>query len=803
MSTLFVIITLLLLLYIYLGYPALACLMAHLFPQAHRFDTEYTPSVTLIISAYNEEKVIAEKLENSLRLDYPAEKLSIIVVSDCSSDHTDELVSSYRDKGVRLIRPSTRRGKTAGLNMAMAATTSDMVVFSDANAMYDPQAVRNLARHFSDPAIGYVVGHARYKEEAKTAAGKSENSYWGFETRLKGWESKFSSVVGGDGALYAIRRELYEPLQDSDINDFTNPLQIIAKGYRGIFEPLAWCMEKPAGRFSREFSRKVRIVNRSLNGLLRVKAVCNPFRFPKFAWQLISHKLLRWLSPWLLCLHFIAVIAAADHITAKLMLATYGVFAALALSGWWQDRLNRHHPVFYWPYYFSLITAAAAIGVILRLRGTVISTWDTVRINGNSGDRLLLFVPAALVIAVTTTVGVLVSTSGFPSILKHLIAYFLITLILYTYAGYPVVLAACAALHRTTGKSENEFTPEVTLLIIACNEEKVIAEKLKNSLQLDYPAELLEIVVASDGSIDATNSIVKQYAPQGVKLFSFPENRGKAAAINDSMELLKSEIVVFSDANVMYDRQALKKLVHNFHDPAVGVVSGRVALINDSLSYSDSERLYYRIEHFIQEKEGALGTLIGADGAMYAIRRSLFKPLPEETILDDFVISMQIAAQGYRCIHEKEALGFEQNLHELQDEFRRKARIIAGGFQYLLRGPSLPTMAQPLLLFHFVSHKVLRWTSGIIFIPLFLLLINIYATNSPADPFLTSALFCMLTAGLAAGLGQLLPAVRKLRAVNMPHYFLMLVLASLVGLYRELTGGQKATWRGEILKCVE
>lgn len=806
MTETIILLTLLLVLYAYLGYPILLMLMARLFPQPHQVDENRTPSVTLIISAYNEEKVIADKLENCLRLDYPADRLSIVVVSDCSGDRTDELVRSYHDRGVTLIRSETRRGKTAGLNLALAGITSDLVIFSDANALYDRQAVRHLVQHFSDPQVGYVVGNARYEETAATAAGSSENSYWSFETKLKEWESAFSSVVGGDGALYAIRRELYEPLQESDINDFINPLQIVAKGYRGIFEPAAWCTEKPAGRFSKEFSRKVRIVNRSLNGLIRVRSVCNPLRFPRFAWQLISHKLLRWLSPYLLAVHFIAVAAAAHtpgQTLAKPLLAFYGICAGLALIGWLQDRRRQQSPLFYGPYYVALITTAAAIGVYLRLRGTVISTWETVRSRGDASDRFLPLVPLFLFAVMAVALHILVPVLAPSALVLHGTAYLLIALMFHMYLGYPLALAFFSAVHTVPVRRDERFCPEITLLISACNEERIIIEKLNNSLQLDYPPELLKIVVASDGSTDATNRMASRYAPQGVELIAFPENRGKMAALNGAMQRIHSEIVVFSDANVMYDPQALKKLVRNLADPSVGVVSGRVTLINDSLSYGASERLYYRIEHFIQKKEGALGTLIGADGAMYAIRRNLFTPPPDDTILDDFVIAMQIAAQGYRCIHEQEALGFEQNLHELGDEFRRKVRIIAGGFQYLLRGTALPTTAQPLLLFNFVSHKLLRWLSGALFIPLLLLLLQIHCTETLSDPLLSAVLIGMLTMAIAALAGQLLPAFRRIRPVNMLHYFLMLILASLVGLYRELTGGQQVTWRREMIKCAE
>lgn len=801
------IITAILLVYIYLGYPLLLCLAARLFPRRHSFDDRYTPSVTLVISAYNEENVIEAKIKNTLLLDYPTDKLTVMVVSDCSTDRTDEIVLKFRDNGIILVRPDIRRGKTFGLNLAFKRITNDIVVFSDANAMYDVNAVRHLVRHFSDEHIGYVVGHARYLETRQTAAGTSESRYWNFELKIKEWESAFSSVVGGDGAIYAIRSQLYEPLLESDINDFVNPLQIVAKGYRGIFDAEAWCSEKPAGQFNKEFSRKVRIANRSLNGLLRVAETCNPLKSGRFAWQIVSHKLLRWFSPYILLLNFLAVIAVeSNHRAGSVALsctALYGIFALLSLAGWWQDKRGRCHTLFYMPYYFALMNVASAIGVMLRVRGEVITTWETVRTNAGTRDRMSALLPFLLVGVTTAALVKFLYAFTNPTLLIHGAAYILIGIIFYIYLGYPLMLAGIARLWPARIDRDDRYSPEITLLISAFNEERVIEAKLHSSLALDYPPELLKIIVVSDGSTDATNELVKKYAPLGVRLIAFNSNRGKISALNDAMAQIQSKIVVFSDANVIYDHNALRKLVRNFNDPSVGVVSGKVMLLNDALSYGPSEKIYYCIEHFIQEKEGATGTLVGADGAMYAIRRELFCPPPADTILDDFVISMSIAQQGYRVIHEREAFGFERNLLELNEEFRRKARIISGGFQCLLRGGAIPTTSQPLLLFNFISHKLLRWFSGILFIPLLALLILSYTTENLSNRPLSIALYFMLGTGALALFGQVVPAVRKITPINMLHYVFMLALASLVGLYRELTGQQKVTWRQGVAKCVE
>lgn len=799
---LFIILTVILA-YIYVGYPLVLCLLAKLFPRHHLIDSGIEPSVTLIISAYNEEKDIEEKLLNALSLDYPPEKLSIIVVSDGSSDRTDEIVCKFTDRGVILVRPPERRGKTSGLNLALTQVKSDIVVFSDANAIYDRFAIRVLVRHFADEKVGYAVGYARYENSDETSAGSSEDTYWNLEILIKEWESAFSSVVGGDGAIYAIRSQLYEPLLETDINDFVNPLQIVAKGYRGVFDVEAWCTEKPAGQFDKEFSRKVRIANRSFNGLLRVPAVCNPMNVGRFAWQVISHKLLRWFSPFILFAHFVSAMVAADTnviagVPALCFTVIYGLVAALALVGWWQDKRSRTSKLFYIPYYFMLMNMASSIGVTMRLKGKVISIWETVRektTQKNIASTVLPFLLLGIIYAVTIRISVLL---GVYQQVLHLLEYVIIVLLFHTYLGYPLILWLLAKLRPVNIDRDEDFLPTVTLLITAYNEEREIETKLLNSLALNYPANCLRIVVASDGSDDETNSIVQKYGNR-VELLSFPHNRGKIAAINETMESNGSEIVVFSDANAMYEAHALRKLVRNFSDPRVGAVSGRVILLNEAVSYKESEKRYYSIEHFIQAKEGATGAMVGADGAMYAIRSELFFPPSSDTILDDFVIAMRIAMSGYLVIYEGEALGYEYNRFEMGEEFCRKTRIIAGGFQCILRGDVVPGYSQVLLLFKFISHKVLRWFSGLMIIVLFLLLSQSIVADSFSNQFLIVVQWSMAGAAVIAACAYYMPMLRKILPVNFVYYFFMLMGASLMGLYRELSGSQKVTWRGGAL----
>uniref|UniRef100_C6DZW9 Glycosyl transferase family 2 n=1 Tax=Geobacter sp. (strain M21) TaxID=443144 RepID=C6DZW9_GEOSM len=788
---------LLLLAYIYLGYPLLLCLLARLFPTPHHVDDGFLPTVTLVISAYNEKAVIRAKLENSLALDYPPERLSILVVSDCSSDGTDAEVLSFSDKGVKLIRAEERRGKTSALNTALAGIDSEMVVFSDANAIYDAMAIRRLVRHFADPNIGYVVGCARYIEETVSAAGGSEGTYWDLEVMLKRWESRLSSVVGGDGAIYAIRRSLYEPLREEDINDFVNPLQIVAKGFRGVFDNEAWCVERPAGDFHKEFSRKVRIVNRSFSGFLRVPKAANPFVVGAFAWQLLSHKVLRWFSPYFLGLFLgLLVLDRLLHpasLTGEVLLALTAMGAFLSMLGALLNRFWRLPLPLLLPYYFVLVNTASALGVFYRLLGRTIVTWSTVR-EGEAAPpapllpRLALFCAAVLLVVTASGLALDEDALGAAAIL-------LMLLLVHTFVGYQFLLLPLSRLSRRKPAPDESYTPTVTLLVVAYNEAKVIEKKLLNSLALEYPSDRLRILVASDGSKDDTDQIVSRYLDRGVEFISFPVNRGKISALNDAMRQIDSEIVVLSDANVYYMPTAVRNLVRNFADPSVGAVSGKVVLLNDTLSYSAAEKSYYSIEHLIQELEGSLGALIGADGAMYAIRRQLFTPPSPDTILDDLVIAMGIARQGHLVLHEKEALGFEENLLEIVGEFRRKVRIIAGGYQCLLRGGVIPRLSQPLLMFCFISHKLLRWVSGYLLMALVGVLVQIQLRN--ASPTYALVLAVLLAALVLALLVQLFPKMKSIKIASLCHYFYMLMAASLIGGYRGVTGRQQVTWRRE------
>src|SRR5436189_643652 len=252
-----------LLAYVIVGYPLLLQLIVWLRGARPIRRSDVTPHVSFVISAYNEADVIRDKIHNALALDYPAEALEIVVISDCSDDGTDEIVREFASRGVKLARMSERGGKTAGLNATVPTLTGDIVVFSDANALYERDALRKLVRNFGDETVGYVTGEARYLKNRAAAADVGERAYWNYEIQMKRLETSLGSMVGGDGAIYAIRKALWQSLPEDAINDFLNPLQIVAAGWRGVYEPEAVCWEETGGGIRNEYKRRVRIVSRS------------------------------------------------------------------------------------------------------------------------------------------------------------------------------------------------------------------------------------------------------------------------------------------------------------------------------------------------------------------------------------------------------------------------------------------------------------------------------------------------------------------------------------------------------------
>ena len=287
-----------LLTYTYIVYPILIWLLGEIKFIYSEPESNYKPSVTLLIAAYNESAIIKKKIENSLALDYPSEKLDIVVVSDGSTDDTEKVVNEFNLNNVSLHKISKRVGKTEAQNRGVKKSRGEIIVFSDANAMYEPDAILQLVKHFIDDSVGCVSGKLSYAESSsvKTTA-EFEKDYWQIEQWMKSAESKLSILTGANGSIYAVRRESYVKLNADIISDFIEPLLVVLNGKKFLYEPLAVSLESSSKNLWNEFKRKRRIVKRSIHGLLQNKRLLNPARVGFLSIALISHKVLRWLTP--------------------------------------------------------------------------------------------------------------------------------------------------------------------------------------------------------------------------------------------------------------------------------------------------------------------------------------------------------------------------------------------------------------------------------------------------------------------------------------------------------------------------
>ena len=365
--------------YTYLIYPVLLWLLA-----AGRKMPEYAPlsgwpRVSLIIAAHNEEGVLRTKLENALAMDYPAERLDIIVVSDASTDGTDRIAAEFAARGVRLHRQEVRGGKTEAQNAGVRLARGQFVAFSDANSMYAPSALKRLLAPFADERIGCVCGELQYANPEDQGAGKGEGLYWRYEQFLKRRESLLSSALGANGAIYALRRELFVELRGDIISDFVAPLHAWRRGFRIAYEPTAVATEYSSGRFGDEFRRRRRIVSRSLYGLWTEAGVLNPFAHFFFAFQMFSHKLLRWLVPvWLLVVLTVNIPLVASEYYGLLLALQVAFYGLAALGLLLPERFGRYW-LFYVPAYFTATNWGTLLGLLSFLMGRRHRVWQPAR----------------------------------------------------------------------------------------------------------------------------------------------------------------------------------------------------------------------------------------------------------------------------------------------------------------------------------------------------------------------------------------------------------------------------------------
>jgi cellulose synthase/poly-beta-1,6-N-acetylglucosamine synthase-like glycosyltransferase len=353
------------------GYPLAAAAAASRAGYRSRRDEQHLPSVTLVIAAHDEERVIRERLDNALALDYPRERLEVVVSLDGSTDATKRIAEGYASRGVTVI-DNARGGKVTAQNAAVRATASDIVAFSDANSMWEPDALRRLVGHFADPEVGYVCGRLRLidPEHGRNV----EGHYWRYELWLRAQESLLGSITAGNGAIYAVRRSAYLELSPEHSHDIALPFRLRRAGLRSLYEPEAVATEPAAATSSAEWDRKVRMLSRSWNDVLRGGMLDPRGLPPRYVVALVSHRLLRYATGPLHVVLLLASLALAPtRWTGRALVAAHAAWLALALRG--RQAGGQPNPLAAFAWYYLVVTAASLAGLVRMLREGPQVTW--------------------------------------------------------------------------------------------------------------------------------------------------------------------------------------------------------------------------------------------------------------------------------------------------------------------------------------------------------------------------------------------------------------------------------------------
>lgn len=375
--------------------------------------------------------------------------------------------------------------------------------------------------------------------------------------------------------------------------------------------------------------------------------------------------------------------------------------------------------------------------------------------------------------------------------------------VFYAFLGYGILLYLLVVVKRQSiikaRESGQEYEPPVSLVIPCYNEAHILREKIQNSLQLDYAPEQLKIYFITDGSTDGFGEVLADY-PEVVLLHD-QRRGGKTAAENRAMQFVKTPIVIFSDANTMLNREAIRNIVRHFEDPRVGCVSGekRVRVEEKDNASAAGEGIYWKYESFLKRLDSEFHTAVGAAGELVAFRTALYEVLPEDTILDDFMQSMLIASKGYKIVYEPDAYAMETGSASIKEEMKRKIRISAGGWQSIKRLWGKISAAKDFnLYFQYISHRVLRWTVTP-FLLILIFLLNILLWN-------THGIYKLLMIGqvafyLAALVGYFLENRSiRLKLLFVPFYFCMMNYAVILGLIRFLNNKQQGVWEKAVRK---
>lgn len=382
-----------------------------------------------------------------------------------------------------------------------------------------------------------------------------------------------------------------------------------------------------------------------------------------------------------------------------------------------------------------------------------------------------------------------------------LIFWTLVFIVFYAYLGYGILLYLIIRIRRLfrSGKKkvfDSDYEPEVTLFIAAYNEKDFVGEKMKNITGLDYPSEKLHVMWVTDGSNDGTPELLRKF--NNIEVYHLNERNGKIGAMNRGMKFVKTPIVIFSDANTLISRDSVRRIVSLFSDPRVGCVSGekRISMHEKDSAAGAGEGLYWKYESTLKKWDAELYSVAGAAGELFAIRSDLFIEMEKDTLLDDFMISLRIAQQGYTIQYDPEAYAIESASADIKEELKRKIRISAGGIQSMIRMKSLLNIFRyGILSFQYISHRVLRWSLAPVSLLLMIPLNAVLAIRE--QPFgIYSVLFlsqlffyCLALIGWYLENNSI-----KSRILFVPYYFLIMNLSVFLGFRRYLQGSQPVNW---------
>lgn len=374
--------------YAYLGYGIVLYIMVkikRLLSKPLAVDLNYEPEVTLFVAAYNEKDYVDAKVKNALGLDYPAQKMKQVWVTDGSDDGTPDLLKKYQNQGVEVYHTPERGGKIGAMNRGMQFVKTPIVIFSDGNTMLGKESVRRIVNLFSNPKVGCVSGEKRiYDKEKDTAAG-TEGIYWKYESTLKRWDAELYSVVGAAGELFAIRTELFQEVEkDTLLDDFIISLRVAMKGYTIQYDPEAYAIETSSANVKEELKRKVRIAAGGIQSIIRLSPLLNMFKFGLLSFQYISHRVLRWTLapaslPLLLIINLILWLSAGITNFSNLYVWLFYaqlVFYILALLGWYLENKAIKIKALFVPYYFFIMNLAVLMGIKRYYKGSQSVNWE-------------------------------------------------------------------------------------------------------------------------------------------------------------------------------------------------------------------------------------------------------------------------------------------------------------------------------------------------------------------------------------------------------------------------------------------